>query len=1488
MDGEPMALNTRRFALTLTIPMTLAACAPPMTAAASTWRKADAATEQRATEWMNSVTAGWTPNLGQIADASGRAASDVLYSANIAGAQVHVTTSGISHYFVDRRNEEEEGEERAHAPASNEEKTRMYDWARLDLDLMGASIRPERARLENPIAGQGTSNYYLPHCPDGVTNVPTYGRITFPDVYRGIDWVIRNEPGEGVHHDFVVRPGADATQIRLQYEGATAITVSDDAQSLLVRTSLGEVREGALRCYQDDPSNPVGARFHVEGTAVSVIVDAYDHSRPLVIDPPMVWSTYYGGTGYDGPRSIYCDNANQTVYVVGYNASTNLPVLNPGGGAHFQGSFAGSQDGFIWKFNQMGVRQWATYYGGSLDEMNADCAVDASGNLYVCGSTASADFPTQFLAGAYNQPALGGPRDGFVLKFNAAGVRQWATLYGGKSSDYTHAIATDLAGKVFVCGSTTSNDLPVFNPGGGAYFDNTLGGTRDAFVLRFAALGALEWATYYGGAIDSDEAYGITTAPGSVYVVGTTRSTTFPTLNPGGGAYFQPALAGDEDTHVSRFSPAGVQLWATYFGGDSTDTGDEPVVDANGNLFICGYTVSSNLPTVNPGGTSYFQGALAGTYDLFIAKFSATHAAVWSTYFGGSDNDFLQGLMGKPLAVDVQGRVYMTGMTFSLDLPVLDPGGGSFFQGTFVGSSDATLTEFGNDGTLLWSTYFGSTNPEFGSGVSVGVGGCLFATGETILPANLPTMNPGGGAWYQPVNAGSDDGYIARFCSKNSACCLDFNCVAVATQADCNALGGTAFFPDQPCSTTVCTIHCTICGTKFADANRNGVQDNGEAGLPGWTIALYYPNGPLYATKITDANGNYCFNDIPCGTWTVTEVQKPGFVQTHPAGAHTVTLGTGTTQNGVNFGNYACSTTLACIGAPPNIAAWWPFNGGPPTGTAADVAHADPSRNVAQIHTGGSSSVPEMLCFATPADYAVVPASDQLDLNFGTGSFAIASWFNASSSGGGRRMIVEKRARTSSSAYHTRGWALYLDGLQSFLELGTGASPQIVPGPTVTPDGWTHLVVSIDRATGQGRWHLDGAPAPAFDFVPHNGSVSNQADVAIGQVSSAFGTAPGFQGCIGALAIFSSPLTAAAARKAYDPGPIGWCPEFALMPQVKTFCQSDSTVQVCFNLVNNTGAPQSYHWSMAGLPAGAGCTVAGPTQITPSAGVITVPAGSTSAAICVTIKRPAGLTAQNATACFVLTFMNDATGICRTRTGMLRADNSCWCATPQQQGAVPVPARLAAGTVIGIGIKHPCDPVATMAYRMSAEWIDPNHPDPQALSLNGLPPGTPVTGAVTAGPGAESQLDVSVSYPIRYDFAARYEIVLEADTDGDGSMERLSGTVVEATYDSTATVAVPALPPLERSVRLVTRPNPFFSGSTIEFTLAQSENLDLGIYDLSGRLVRSVSRGKLAAGPHRFAWNGRDERGRRAPAGVYFVRLGGGGRQLEAKVVKIQ
>jgi hypothetical protein len=296
--------------------------------------------------------------------------------------------------------------------------------------------------------------------------------------------------------------------------------------------------------------------------------------------------------------------------------------------------------------------------------------------------------------------------------------------------------------------------------------------------------------------------------------------------------------------------------------------------------------------------------------------------------------------------------------------------------------------------------------------------------------------------------------------------------------------------------------------------------------------------------------------------------------------------------------------------------------------------------------------------------------------------------------------------------------------------------------------------------------------------------------------------------------------------------------------------------------------------------------VAGPVQFTPSAGTVIVPPGGTTAPICVLVRRPAGLTAQNATACFALTYMNTATGACRTRAASLRADTTCWCTLPASAFA-SVSARVANGGTIGIGIEHPCDP-RNLAYRLSARWPDADHADPLALSLNGQAPGTPVSGTLKLGAGEAGHLDVQANYPRGYDRAARYELVLEGDTDGDGALETLSGTMVEPEYEATSAVGVTPRPVPAAELRLVTQPNPFIGATRLSFTLGQPQQVECAIHDVSGRVVRWLARGRLEAGPYRFEWDGRTDGGRRAAAGVYFVRLVAGGQRLEAKLVKAQ
>ncbi len=1461
----------------------LAGWVPPGTA--GLLRDDSALTRERVSGWMER-SSGWTPNRGQLVDVEGNPVPDILYATTSGRTRVFVTRTGLMHLFTaPAAADPSQGytpEESLLGGRQIENESSLYDWSRLDLTLEGANIRPGRAVHGELLEASGTENHYRAHCPEGIVGIPAYGQIQFTGVYPGIDWVVRYGNDGGVHQDFIVAPGADPGRIRLRYDGARSIELSGDGQALVVRTALGEVREGTLFCHQGDESRPVAATFALNGNVVTVSVPEYDRSRPLVIDPPLVWSTYYGGTDYDGPRMILCDNAAATVYVVGYTGSlTDLPVLNPGGGAFYQGTSGGDRDGFIWKFTQAGARLWATYYGGSSGDGVADAAVDGSGRLYIGGWTNSGNLPLMVLGGAYNQGTMTGTQEAFVARFGPTGVLQWATFLGGSGNEEVVGVNVDASGRFHACGNTSSPNFPIVTPGGGAYLQSTLASGTDAFVTRFGTGGSLEWSTFLGGN-DEDYATGITTGPAGVYVAGNTLSTDFPTANPG-GAWFQGTNAGSTDAFITRFSPAAVLQWSSYYGGSGDDYGDEPALSPSGTLYMYGYTLSPDLPTLDPGGGAFYQPAIAGWSDLMLVRFDAGLARTWATYIGGSLQDAQAGPSGKPIVVDSQGRVTITGVTQSLDYPVLNPGG-SYFLGTFAGLQDAVITRFGTNAALLWSTYWGDASYDFGTGLSVNGDDCLYATGESVELGTMPTVNPGWGAWYQAANAGSDDGYIAKFCSPSSACCLDNNCVGVSSAAECAFLGGQTFHGGQPCSTVVCTIDCTICGTKWNDLNGDGIRQGGEPGLSGWTILLSYPNGPVYTSTVTDAQGNYCFTGVPCGNWLVSEVHQPGWVQMVPGGSgHLLSTTTGSTTNGVDFGNFSCPPPGPCPPPPPRLVAWWPFSDAALSAVALDVAHTDPPYNTANRSSAGGGT--GSLCLSAPGEYAVVPSAAQIDLDFGAGSFSIAAWVELPPAGAGARVIVDKR---HADVAGVSGWALWVDGGQCFVSLGTGTGgPDTFSGMFLPGPGPHHVVVSVDRAGGTGRWYLNGTHESLYDFSPTSGSIDNAADLRMGEPNAPFFGGP-LNGCIADLSLFDAPLSAGDVQAAFLAGPAGFCPEYALMPAVTSICQNQDSVQVCFKIANATAVPATYRWSLAPLPAGPGCTAAGPELMFPSAGSVTVPAGGLSAPICVSVKRPPGFTAQNATACFQLTFRNMATGVCRTATSKLRVENACWCVNHTQPNVVGVPARPIAGGTIGLPVGLPCDPVAR-TFQWRAEWLDATHPDPMAVSLNGLPPGTPVIGTMTAPAGGSELLSVNVSYPGGYDPTGLYEIVLEADTDGGGVLDdRLGGVVVHPlSGGGSSGISLPPSAP-KPPAPLRVSPNPFAERTAIAFTLSKPGDVELSIHDLSGRLVRRVTAARFDAGDHRIEWDGRSDAGAQAAAGLYFVRFNGAGVAAEAKIVKAE
>jgi hypothetical protein len=698
-------------------------------------------------EWVTAnekLYYGFAGNRGQLSE------NVLLYSKN-SNFNIYLTKEGIS--FVIYANEKTE----------NQKEPKIL-YSRIDYELIGGNIKKENITFENEISNY-YENFYTQYAPDGILFVRLYRKVRIKEVYPGIDWILRYDENGNFHHEFEASPNSNIAQIKIKVKNAD-MEITDEGKNVLLKTPIGTIKDGNLIAYEG--KKEITAKYTIKDNLLSFEIKNYEGKDKLLIDPhALVWASYYGGGNYDDDRSISRD-ANGNVFVVGWTISTNFPTYDPGGGAYYQPNNAGSYDAFILKFNNNGIRLWATYCGGSSTDYAYSISTDVNGNVFVVGETYSTDFPTQDIGGgAYYQPNNAGSYDAFILKFNNNGIRLWSTYYGGSDGDVASSISRDANGNVFVVGETYSTNFPTYDPGGGAYYQpNHAGG--DAFILKFNNSGALLWATYYGGNY-GDYAYSISTdVNGNVFVVGWTRSTNFPTYDPGGGAYYQ-GICGVcpiyYDAFILKFTNNGIRLWATYYGGSGYDRAFSISTDANGNVFVVGGTTSTNFPTYDPGGGVYYQPNNAGLYDAFILKFTNNGIRLWATYYGGSDSDG-----ANSISTDANGNVFVVGETYSTDFPTYNPGGGAYYQGTCGDcpsyDQDAFIIKFTNSGVRLWATYYGGNGVDGANSISTDANGNVFVVGSTKSTV-FPTYDPGGGAYYQGT-CGSCPTYYDAFISKFS------------------------------------------------------------------------------------------------------------------------------------------------------------------------------------------------------------------------------------------------------------------------------------------------------------------------------------------------------------------------------------------------------------------------------------------------------------------------------------------------------------------------------------------------------------------------------------------------------------------------------------------------------------------------------------------------------------------------------------------------
>jgi uncharacterized repeat protein (TIGR01451 family) len=769
---------------------------------------------------------------------------------------------------------------------SSEESPRVRATSVLRMQLAGANLMPTFSSVEELT---GRSNYFLGNDPKKwSTNVPTYRKVKYGNVYPGVDLVYYGSEGQ-LEYDFVVAPGGDPGRIALSFAGPQPKV--DTNGDLLLSMSGGDVRFRKPVMYQN-----VAGRKHlvdghyalVAGNSVRFEVGNYDRKRALVIDPVLAYSTYLGGTQNDVAWAIAVDSSGNA-YVTGETYSLDFPVKNPLETYHTGGNCSATGqcfDVFVSKLNSTGTALiYSTYLGGINDDIGYGIAVDPAGNAYVTGWTNSDDYPTT--AGALRVfcgelMVNGKPTatcnsqhipDAFVTKLNATGSAiDYSTFIGGTGFDYASAIAVDAAGEAYVVGQTNGvlptgnvND-PGFPLSTTAFQGSYVGGPYTTFFVKLNATGSSElYGTLLGSPTAQAQSFATGVAidsSGDGYMSAYTGNKDFPTTPGAFQTTCKPANIACNTYRgiVARFDPTkdgpASLIYSTYLGGVTTGgTQDKPLgiaVDSAKNAYVAGSGNSPDFP-ITKGAFQTTCNQVGGTCQTtFVTKLNATGTGlVYSTFLGNQPlrNVATNTTQGFAIHVDSAKDAYVTGSVVDtpghLSFPVKNP------VRKYVNGNDAFVTEFNPTGTaLLFSTWLGGTSNDYGQGIAVTSSGSVYVAGQTSSD-NFPTTTGAFQTHFNGPEGGTGtDAFVARI-ALTAADMAVTNSAAVSVTSGSNltyTIVATNNGPDTASSVRV--TDKTPTGTTFVSASTTVGSCTGPA-VGGTGTVLCKVTSLAKAAKVT-------------------------------------------------------------------------------------------------------------------------------------------------------------------------------------------------------------------------------------------------------------------------------------------------------------------------------------------------------------------------------------------------------------------------------------------------------------------------------------------------------------------------------------------------------------------------------------------------------------------------------------------------------------